>query len=183
MSNERIFSSFGHYWRRDLVDWDEHSAPISGCLTRHSITPDINIRRQKGIYVLWDNQRRPVYVGQVGKGKTPSRTFFARLKEHLTGQISDRWTHFSWFGILPYDEKGHASADIEAEIAGVSFETGLNQLEAILMSVIEPPFNSKGPQWAGAAQYYQWSEYEDVTLDDVYSEVKKLRKQIKKSNV
>ena len=50
-----------------------------------------DFREQIGIYVLFDKDLAPVYIGQAGSGK---RRLFARLNEHETDDLWNRWEYF-----------------------------------------------------------------------------------------
>jgi len=176
--SDKIIKCFGHFWRRDLIDWDRRGAGIYGTSKKDSDEYEIDARDQVGAYVLFDQLRRPLYIGQVGSGQTTQRNLFVRLKEHNSGELADRWSHFSWFGLLDFQENGKVSYRYRRRVGSVSYGVALSQLEAVLMLVVEPPFNRQGPQWADATRYYQWSGYEDVTLEDIFTELREIREQL-----
>jgi hypothetical protein len=110
----------------------------------------VNFRDQKGIYVLFDETYRIVYVGQAG-GK--NQCLFGRLKQHRVDMLAERWSRFSWFGTRNVKE------DFTLETSDKKFDTDLgdvlNHLEGILIAACEPPLNRQGPKFGNAVRYLQ----------------------------
>jgi hypothetical protein len=64
----------------------------------------VNFIDQIGVYALYDEDRRIVYVGQAGNGHA---TLFARLKQHMNGSnLWNRWIYFSWVGFKEVNGNG-----------------------------------------------------------------------------
>ena len=162
--------NFGHYWSRDLIEWGGrgrgNQGHLKGIKRRSSTEPDTDFRNQIGIYVLYGKNREIVYAGQAGRG---NYRLFNRLKDHSGGSMRDRWTNFSWFGFLDVDDNGGLveAEDPSAAVQG-SHTAALNETEAVLLQVLEPRLNKQGPRWNGVTEYYQYSEWENTTMDDLW---------------
>ena len=100
--------NFGHYWSRDLVYWGKRgdSGDLFGFIMSNRQPFKVNFRDQIGIYILFDNDRRAVYVGQAGRG---DQRLFVRLRQHTRDDLRDRWTNFSWFGFRDVNKTGELS--------------------------------------------------------------------------
>src|SRR3569832_1312077 len=61
-----VIKNYGLMWRRDAVFWGKGNR--KGVLEGRRSGKTINFRDQIGVYVLYDESRRPVYVGQAGQG-------------------------------------------------------------------------------------------------------------------
>jgi hypothetical protein len=57
----------------------------------------------------------------------------------------------------------------------------LDEIEAVLMQIVEPRLNKRGPNWKDTIEYYQFSDAEPATLDDLWFELEELKKQLKGS--
>lgn len=167
--------NFGHYWSRDLIDWGYagSAGAILGALRVNANEYNTaDFRRQIGIYVLYDENREAVYVGQTGKG---NNRLFERLRQHSRGPMRDRWTAFSWFGFLDVGPDGFLLEREDGAIPAHAHADALNQFEAILLQVTEPRLAKKGPNWNDTTEYFQFVAEEPTTLDDLWGEVQELR--------
>ena len=81
----------------------------------------------KGVYALYDQFGKLVYVGKSGIG---SNSIYKRLLDHRRGPIAYRWHYFSWFG---FDLTNHK----------VNTKVTLKQMEAIGISIANPELNKK----------------------------------------
>jgi hypothetical protein len=118
-------------------------------LGRHPKHGVVNFRDQKGVYLLHSRDLKVVYVGQVGSG---NETLFGRLKSHKKSrELWNRWQYFSWFGfrkVVGRDPKGSlAKYGGGAPNAAGTTEQFLNEIEALVIQVLEPPLNKQGPKW------------------------------------
>lgn len=161
--------NYGHYWSRELIDWGTKGKGNAGTL-KATHKPGqkgaiADFRDQIAIYVLFDENRDVVYIGQTGSG---NQRLFSRLRQHSRGQFRDRWENFSWFGflepspggILRVPEKNSSGEENEnnilsKEVSG-SFSEALDEIEAVLMQIVEPILNKQGPKWKGAKEYFQF---------------------------
>jgi hypothetical protein len=137
-----VVSSFGMYWRRDLVEWCS-SVDILG-MEQIGAEP-VNFNKQLGIYLLYDG-REVIYVG-----RSTDRPLGRRLYEHTLDRLATRWDRFSWFGLRPVSDKGDLGE------LPVSFESNLviPALEAILIEALEPRQNRKRGDDLAAVEYLQ----------------------------
>lgn len=137
-----IVSSFGMFWRRDLVDWSSKPSILG---MQQLGAEAVNFHKQIGIYLLYDG-REIIYVG-----RATERPIGKRLYEHTVDRLATRWDRFSWFGLLPVSEKGALGSLAE------SFEAKkfLPALEAILIEALEPRQNRKRGDDLTAVEYLQ----------------------------
>jgi len=174
--------NFGHYWSRDLVNWGWRGSAggLYGATRPNADESDADFRQQICIYVLYDENRDVVYVGQVGQG---SNRLFDRLRQHARGPMRDRWTSFSWFGFLDVNDDGYLIERDTSAIPAHPHTDALDQFEAILLQVIEPRLAKQGPRWRDATEYYQFVEEEPTTLEHVWEELQELRAIVKKASI
>ena len=149
--------NYGRFWKREKVFWGRgrNKGHLEGTL-KGKKSVKIDFRFQIGIYVLFDLNRRPIYIGQAGLGNA---RLFSRLKTHQKDHLRDRWTHFSWYGLRGYNEGNEKLSNHhrpESWIRNRQRKDALHESEAVLMSVIEPPSNRRGPNWTGAKEFYQF---------------------------
>ena len=137
-----IISSFGMFWRRDLVDWSA-KANILGM--QQIGAEAVIFREQLGIYLLYDG-REIIYVG-----RATDRPIGRRLYEHTQDRLSTRWDRFSWFGVLPVSDKGMLGPLPEI----YDSRRILPALEAILIEALEPRQNRKRGDDLSAVEYLQ----------------------------
>jgi hypothetical protein len=76
-----------------------------------------------------------------------------RLRHHLNDDLANRWERFSWFGTRWVTKEGQLSQP--AGSAHPTADVVLDQLEAILITTLEPESNRQGGKWKGAARYKQ----------------------------
>jgi hypothetical protein len=78
-------------WRRDHVFWGRgrNRGSLEGRRSRRKI----DFRDQIGVYVLYDEARKAIYVGQAGQGHA---RLFNRLRAHQRDNLAHRWHYFSW---------------------------------------------------------------------------------------
>jgi hypothetical protein len=155
--------------------------------------PHFNCANQTGIYVLHDESRRIVYVGQAFS----KNGIYGRLKSHSSGRFFDRWSHFSWFGFSDFSEDTNEEVTLWKETAD---EESLNVkapepiegkqfnkkaigawFEAALIQLLEPKQNQRGGDWKEIPQIYQWWEEDaDHSVSDVYRKLLELEQSIAK---
>ncbi len=156
-----LIRNYGLFWRREWVFWGKkkRTGHMMGILASSKKGKPTNFRDQQGIYVLYDDNFRLVYVGQAGAND--QQRLFDRLKQHTRDQLSDRWTKFSWFGIRPVNNTG----TLRVENSAVHPPIGdvLNHIEAILISAAEPPHNRQGGRFGEKVeQYLQFRDQENL---------------------
>lgn len=178
-------SCIGILWERKYIHWGWSG--VSGTLIGSSDRIDeADFREQIGIYILYDKEMEPVYVGQTGSS---TKRLFDRLKDHTSDHLWNRWEYFSWFGLRKVNQDGSLSAYDKSERKySVGVPDALNELEGILIRVLEPRLNKQGPRWnKNVEEFYQ--EIEEVvkekTLHDIYEKQEELEgfiKELQKHN-
>lgn len=153
--------NYGLFWRRSWMHWGRGSNPghLKGLRVGAKTGEAVDFREQQGVYCLYDDGFRLVYVGQAG-GKNDQR-LFDRLKQHREDAVSERWTRFSWFGIRQVIGNGALKAEKGAahpEIGDV-----LNHIEAILIAAAEPVHNRQGGRFGeNVEQYLQYRDDDNL---------------------
>lgn len=137
-----IVSSFGMFWRRDLIQWA--STPKLLGMQQIGATP-VDFYKQLGIYLLYDG-REVIYIG-----RTTDRPLGRRLVEHTFDRMAARWDRFSWFGLLPVSDTGQLGA-LPATYEAAKM---IPALEAILIEALEPRQNRKRGDDLSAVEYIQ----------------------------
>lgn len=161
-----LIRNYGLFWRRGDVAWGTRGPGAGGTLmgkyARRVRAPEVDFREQQGVYVLYDDNFKIVYVGQAGRGE---QRLFTRLRNHKRDHLSQRWSRFSWFGIMPVV---HGALDLEFEIDVPEVGSVLDHIEAILLAAAEPPLNlQRGRFGTDVQQYIQHSvDQEDEEDDD-----------------
>jgi hypothetical protein len=137
-----IVTSFGMYWRRNLVEWNAMPRLLGE--QQIGATP-VDFNKQLGIYLLYDG-REVIYIG-----RTTDRPLGRRLYEHTSDRMAVRWDRFSWFGLLPVSETGMLG------ILPITFDAAkmIPALEAILIEALEPRQNRKRGDDLSAVEYIQ----------------------------
>lgn len=142
-----IITSFGMFWRRNLIDWV--GAPKLLGMQQIGATP-VNFCKQVGIYLLYDG-REVIYIG-----RSTDRPLGRRLFEHTIDRLATRWDRFSWFGLLPVSVSG------ELENLPTSYDALkiIPALEAILIEALEPRQNRKRGDDLSAVEFIQLEDPE-----------------------
>ncbi len=138
----------------------------------------IDFRDQIGVYVLYGEGRRPIYVGQAGRGNA---RLFKRLRSHMHDYLADRWRFFSWFGLLTVNKSGRLSKwDDVAKRVTSTIGSSLDEIECVLIAATEPPFNKQGAKFHGIKRFQQakHDEAELVSLNELRGLVSKLDSKI-----
>jgi hypothetical protein len=170
-----LIQNYGLFWRRDRVFWGRSG--VSGHLQGHPAAEAFSVvdfRDQQGVYCLYDDAFRMVYVGQAGAND--KQRLFDRLKNHTRDFLADRWTRFSWFGIRWVTKANTLAA--EAEGTHTTAGSVLNHIEATLISASEPPHNRQGGRFGDEVkQYLQWRDADSLgpTAEDMIKEIYKSR--------
>lgn len=114
----------------------------------------IDFRDQIGVYVLYDEGRNPIYIGQAGQGHA---RLFNRLRSHQRDSLAHRWQYFSWFGLLSVNKNGELSGwdDPSKRVIGTIRST-LNEIEGVLIAATEPAFNKQGARFPASRVIGRW---------------------------
>jgi hypothetical protein len=146
-----LVQNYGLFWRREDVFWGKPKVMghLKGVLAKETSSKPVDFRNQAGVYVLYDENFRIVYVGQAGAGK---QFLFSRLKQHQKDALAQRWTRFSWFGVKWVRKNKKLAAGARQH----SVKTGdiLNHIEAILISSAEPAHNRQGGRFGDDVEQY-----------------------------
>ncbi len=134
------------YWGKGGLG---NEGAIWGVPENRTTSPPTNFREQIAVYALYSDYR-VVYVGQTGSG---DQRLFRRLRAHRKDHLKDRWNSFSWFGLVPVNEKWR-DLRLNFRIKPDVNDT-LDHIEAILTAVCEPPLNLQRGRFGGAEQYIQ----------------------------
>lgn len=165
-------------WRRDSVFWGRGYK--KGILQGRRSHRVIDFRRQIGVYVLYDEGRHPVYVGQAGQGNA---RLFSRLRNHRRDSLAHRWQYFSWFGLLTVNKSGQLSGwDNQAKRVSGTIGSTLNEIEGVLIAATEPPFNKQGAKFHGIPRYRQMShiDAEHISLSQLRDTLMRIDRKIDK---
>lgn len=124
-----------------------YDAGMTGRLLRG---PAVRFHEMRGIYTLYKREGSLVYVGRSGKGK--SSGIGGRVYAH---KIEDKWDFdtYSWFGLLPVNDDGAIIFDAET----MDSEQLTNNLEALIIYLLDPPWNGNGGTYKKIPRYRQIS--------------------------
>ncbi|MGB6688103.1 MAG: GIY-YIG nuclease family protein [Terracidiphilus sp.] len=176
----RLIQNYGLFWRRNDVFWGRPNVRghLKGVPAKETSADPIDFRNQAGVYVLYDENFRLVYVGQAG---VANQYQYSRLKQHTKDALADRWTRFSWFGIRWARVNGELAKG--AEKVPVSTDKVLDHIEAILISSSEPPHNRQGGRFGEEVTQYLQFRDPDALLPSAEEMVKEIWKKITKGNL
>lgn len=159
-----LVQNYGLFWTRSKVFWGKQKNPghLKGVLAGKVKGTPIDFRTQQGVYILYDENFRLVYVGQAGSNE--NQRLFTRLKQHRKDKLADRWTRFSWFGIRGVLKGGELSKQVIS--ISVAPTVILNHVEAILISSTEPPLNLQGGRFGKKVKHYlQYRDSDELGPD------------------
>lgn len=174
-----LIRNFGRLWEKRFVQWGRPGGRGHLCGYLTPTSDEVDFRDQVGIYILSDQNRVPVYVGQAGGGK---QRLFARLKQHTTDHLWNRWTYFTWFGFRRVNSGNNRLS--EHDKPGKRFAarggTLLNEIEAALLVALEPSLNKQGPRWKDVDEYFQVvdDDLRERSGSEVLREVVELKRQV-----
>ncbi len=151
---------YGRWWRRDRVFWGtggkgDNRGHLKGFAKGRS-SVIVDFRDQIGTDVLFNENRDVVYVEQAGIG---NKRLFGRLNDHRFDHLRDRWTYFSWFRLRGKNPKSNRLSKHhrpESWLPRRQRKDARHETEAVLMAVVEPPLNKRGPNWTGSIAYRQY---------------------------
>jgi hypothetical protein len=142
-----IITSFGMFWRRDMVLWNANARLLG---VQQLGAEPVGFGKQLGIYLLYDG-REVIYVG-----RATDQPMGRWLYQHTFDRLSTRWDRFSWFGLLPVSEKGSLSS----MPPHYDSEQLVPALEAMLIEALEPRQNRKRGDDLSAVEYLQQEDPE-----------------------
>jgi hypothetical protein len=177
-----IIKNFGFLWERKFIyrgtGGDGNAGHLKG--TAKGL-PTADFREQIGVYVLYDRNQQIVYVGQAGNGNA---TLFTRLRNHMDGNLWNRWEYFSWVGFRDVNANGSISEkqSVDSGVSGFKYSDALNEIEGILIEIIEPKLNKQGGKLKEATEYFQYvdEKNQDVTNQDLHQALDRIEKTVEK---
>jgi len=168
--------NYGLLWERKYIFWGwqrttGHLKGSNGKKTNARI--EVDFREQAGVYILYDSNQIPVYVGQAGKG---NKSLYSRLKDHTDDHLWNRWQYFSWFGLYGADSDANLIIPEKETEVTTTIKDALNDIEAVLIAGIEPKLNKRGANWGEANEWWQVRDdrVKDVTLNDLLEKLTEL---------
>ena len=169
--------NFGLLWEKKYicVGWKTVPGHLKGWRERRKREADF--RGQAGVYILYDKDMIPVYVGQAGRG---NNTLITRLRNHFDDHIWNRWVYFSWFGLKKVNKDGSLSNKYDNSN---SITEVLNDIEGVLILGIEPKLNKQGPTFNGAEQWWQVIDERVVEVNSYHlmQEINSLKAMLEKN--
>lgn len=176
-----LIRNFGHFWDRKYINSGTGGQGNRGHLKGYIHgNLEADFRDQIGIYVLYDKDFVPIYVGQAGRGQ---QGLWSRLKHHQKDHLRNRWAYFSWFGFRKVNKNRKLYADDDVEkIFRVKGSLLLNEVEGALITALEPKLNKQGARWKDVEEYYQTidEELEEPTVGDLADRFGDFEKMLKK---
>lgn len=169
--------NYGLLWERKFIHygWQGSAGHFKGSARGYD---QVDFREQSGVYVLYDKDMFPVYIGQAGKGNA---NLFNRLKQHESDHLWNRWVYFSWFGLCKANKNGSLlKTDNPARTISGTLGDALDDIEGVLIQVLEPKLNKQGPKWKNVIQFYQFIDdaVEEKTIEHILEKQGLLEEQI-----
>ncbi len=182
-----FIKNYGLFWKRDDVWWGAGGQGNAGRFLgkgTDDIEPtEINIRKQMGLYVLYNicgnrsildtrdvgnnpdaragyidpygNNDELVYCGYSGRKIGQRLALFHRIKQHQQPHRSlyGKWNQFSWFGIGELDD---ANGFPQGELDDERIRPYfLEQMEAVMIATSRPTNNQMTGEFLEAIKYKQ----------------------------
>jgi hypothetical protein len=166
-----LIRNYGHLWERRFVFWGRGGNKGHLWGYRTATDDGADFRDQIGIYILFDKNYLPVYVGQTGSG---DQRLFLRLRQHQNDHLWNRWEYFSWFGFRRVNANGDLSEhDKPEKMFKAQGSILLNEIEAALLVALEPKLNKQGPRWKDVEEFFQFveDELEERSVAEVLQKV------------
>jgi hypothetical protein len=173
-----VIKNYGLLWRKDYVLWGKQKD--KGTLRGKAKGKSANFRTQIAVYVLYDEGRHPIYVGQTGRGK---KRLLKRLNDHRRDNLAERWQFFSWFGLLNVTKNGELSKwDSKDKNASGTIASMLNEIEGVLIAATTPPFNKQGARFKHITKFKQVPDpgLKITTTSDLKKSIERLEGKIDK---
>jgi hypothetical protein len=164
-----ILPVYGELWRKELVDWRGKRGKAREFLLPGRVgSEDMEMADQVGVYILYDDNHVPIYIGQAGgrewskrKGEGGNRLFW-RLRSHALGAYADRWKYFSWFGLKTINKNGGLR---KFKRRGANLSQIIDALEAAMIAASDPRLNSHSGHLSGATRVKQGTPTASNTVD------------------
>jgi len=172
-SRQLLIHNYGLFWKAADVWWGrkKNAGHLFGRAMPQgrirspndfdSESDKVDFRSQRGVYVLYDDTFSLLYVGKAGAGK--DNRLFDRLKAHTVDPLANRWTMFSWFGVLRVNKTTN-KLQLDKDAVHPTVPNVLSQIEAILITASEPPLNRRGGDFLGAERFEQIRDNQETRL-------------------
>lgn|SRR5574344_134964 len=165
-----LIRNYGLFWDRNKVDW---AKGILKGYKKQKKSEECNFQDQIGIYVLYNEDKEILYVGQAGNGNS---TLFSRLKAHNNrDHLVGWWEFFSWFGLIPITKNGRINAKEHNAFIADKSKT-LDSLEGVLIAAINPKMNKQGEKLGD--KYIQIDAFSHIDFNGISKQISGLQKQI-----
>jgi hypothetical protein len=167
-----LIKNYGLFWEHDKVNWNKKPS-LMGCSSKKK---KYCFDEQIGIYVLYNENKEILYVGQAGNGDA---TLLTRLKRHNSDHLEGWWTYFSWFGLLGTN-KSSSLLKWSKKNFHVDRSKLLDSLEGILIAAINPKLNKQGEKLGQRFKQVEYCESTDSKkiidkLEEIHSILKKIK--------
>ncbi|HEV2603664.1 MAG TPA: GIY-YIG nuclease family protein [Microvirga sp.] len=155
-----LIKNYGLFWERKVVDWSRRRGPLLGLGVRKKRQDPVDFTYQRGIYCLYDDNFRLIYVGQAGGRDDSERGIYRRMWSHTRNDLAQRWTRFSWFGIREPDERANGKQyrellEYRAPEGPLRAGQILDQFESVMILAAEPARNFQSRSFGGDAHHYR----------------------------
>jgi hypothetical protein len=154
--------NFGMFWEREKVEWGRPhvEGKLRGIREKRRRDAPVDFRYQTGIYVLYDEQRLPLWIGQ-------AQVLFDRLGNHRRDHLRSRWRFFTWFGFRRINDDGSLglSEKLNFNVHGKASDAR-DEIEAVLIQVLEPRLNRRGGNWGESEEFLQYVAAGEAAADD-----------------
>jgi len=172
-----LLRTYGLMWNPELVDWGSPGAGLKGRLVgevrykRKKI--NIDVWAGTGIYVLY-NDFQPVYAG-----KALGMDLGARVRNHLSDRLVDRWDSFSFYLVNKCRKSSNPGLSSDPTTRGVKTNHIVDTLESLIISIANPPLNRRHESLPKADEVSQVPVREVV---DIHERVRKIYEMVEKMN-
>lgn len=136
-----VIRAFGTYWNPELINWGGvgrgNQGELLGKVKIDGRTKTVDFWEGKGLYVLHDDFDT-VYIG-----KAFGTRLGPRLRDHLSDRLTGRWDMFSWYILSTVNKTEQASDLRDPGTRRLNPKTVNNTLEALAISISDPPLNRR----------------------------------------
>jgi hypothetical protein len=175
-----LIRNYGLFWRRTDVFWGHPNVAghLLGVSAANVRADPIDFKDQQGVYVLYDENFKIVYIGQTGAGSR--QRLLVRLRQHNSDALADRWSRFSWFGVRKVlRNRTLAAENLQAH---PPISTVLNHIEAVLIAATEPPHNRQGGRFGNDVRQYIQYRDDDALGPDLEEMVRDVYQRLRQNN-
>jgi hypothetical protein len=139
-----IFTCYGLNWQRKSISWTP-APEIMGCQFQESVK--VNFTKQIGLYALQNTSGDVEFIGH-----TIQKPIGSCLYDHTRDRLTFKWEQFSFFGLLPVNDRGYFGRLPDDFTAADS----LTSIKAITVELARPRSNRKIFDWFSVLEFNQW---------------------------